>query len=115
VRALRVVDRVLPVDETDLAVSRRDVEILLGIESEIAHRVAPDGNNVLRERFGMARSHPAENAKLDRHYRPGVVGEAGGAEVVARTLLTTNHAALTMSTAKSAMAISRPVLRRAGE
>src|SRR5262249_20266660 len=70
VRALRVVDRVATVEKADLTVTRGDVEVLPGVEFEIARRMSSDGDHVLVERFAVPGSRPAKNAKLDRHSAP---------------------------------------------
>src|SRR6185437_6786271 len=67
VRAPDVHEHVAVPHGPDLRVPRRDIQVLLRIESEIAERVPPDGNHGLRKPLAVAGPRAGQNAKVDAH------------------------------------------------
>ena len=70
----------------DLAVPRRDVEVLLRVEAQVAHRMSADGDDRLLERLGVPRLAPRSEceARSALRLRRGGARRRGGAHVAAR-------------------------------
>src|SRR3954470_19528169 len=124
VRAAAVAEEVAVALGDDLGVSRRDVEIGVRIEAQVALEVATERDDRLLEAFAVSAARPGEDAQLDRHQPLGAgddPGCAGAARVLSPAgatfcaVRTTNQTAVATSATSSTTAITVPVWRRFGE
>jgi hypothetical protein len=67
VGAAQVMQHVPVAGAADLGVARRDVEVLVGVEAQVAQRVATDGDDRLVEPLARAGARSAGDAQFEGH------------------------------------------------